>query len=277
VVLYVPPPPVLQQWRQSTRTAHPPSRLVNTFELGNHYVAYETLAVIPEPLEDHPLIVFTATSADPDTMYLHKAMREPDKEKFHEAMEMEVSAHTDTGNFIIVPRHKVPQGVLVIPAVWQMKRKRCISTREFYKWKARLNFDGSKQVKGDNFWETYAPVASWYTIRFTLAMSIISNWHTKQLDFVLAFPQADVKCDDMYMKIPRGFNISKYVALSLVLRDVLPLMGLVKEMQAFGFDCHVTAPKVHCRAFEDNSGALKMATVVHKSCPCWFPSFQIVR
>jgi hypothetical protein len=207
VVPYVPPPPVLQRRRQSTRTAHPPSRLVNTFEVGNHYVAYETLAVIPEPLEDHPLVAFTATSADPDTMYLHEAMREPDKEQFLEAMEKEVSAHTEAGNFIIVPRHKVPQGVLVIPAVWQMKRKRRISTREVYKWKARLNFDGSKQVKGVNYWETYAPVASWSTIRFILAMSIISNWHTKQLDFVLAFPQADVECDDMYMKIPRGFNI----------------------------------------------------------------------
>jgi hypothetical protein len=175
--------------------------------VGNHYVAYETLAVIPEPLEDHPLIAFTATSADPDTMYLHEAMREPNKEQFLAAMEKEVSAHTEAGNFIIVPRHKVPQDVLVIPAVWQMKQKRRISTREVYKWKARLNFDGSKQVKGVNYWETYAPVASWSTIRFILAMSIISNWHTKQVDFVLAFLQADVECDDMYMKIPRGFNI----------------------------------------------------------------------
>jgi hypothetical protein len=207
VVPYVPPPPVLQRRRQSTRTAHPPSRLVNTFKVGNHYVAYETLAVIPEPLEDHPLIAFTAMSADPDTMYLHEAMREPNKEQFLAAMEKEVSAHTEAGNFIIVPRHKVPQDVLVIPAVWQMKQKRRISTREVYKWKARLNFDGSKQVKGVNYWETYAPVASWSTIRFIPAMSIISNWHTKQLDFVLAFPQADVECDEIYMKIPRGFNI----------------------------------------------------------------------
>jgi hypothetical protein len=60
---------------------------------------------------------------------------------------------------------------------------------------------------------------------------------------------------------------AEYVSLSLALRDVIPLMGLVKEMQAFGFDCHAAAPKVHCRAFEDNSGALEMATVLHKSRP----------
>jgi hypothetical protein len=76
---------------------------------------------------------------------------------------------------------------------------------------------------------------------------------------------------------------SEYVALSLALRDVIPLMGLVKEMQAFGFDCHATtAPTVYCRAFEDNSGALEMATDSAQVPPkdeahkCGIPSFQIV-
>jgi hypothetical protein len=56
-------PPALRGRRQSTRKANPPPRLVNSFEVGNHYVAYETLAVIlPEPMEEHPLIGFTATA-----------------------------------------------------------------------------------------------------------------------------------------------------------------------------------------------------------------------
>jgi hypothetical protein len=63
-------------------------------------------------------------------MYLHEATREPDKEQIPEATEKEVSTHTEAGNFVIVPRHKVPQGILIIPAVCQMKRKRRISTRE---------------------------------------------------------------------------------------------------------------------------------------------------
>jgi hypothetical protein len=88
-----------------------------------------------------------------------------------------------------------------------MKRKRRISTREVYTWKARLKFDGSKQVKDINYWETYAPVASWSTIRFILTMAIISNWHTKQVDFVLTYTQAYVECDNMFMKVPHGFDI----------------------------------------------------------------------
>ena len=39
-----------------------------------------------------------------------------------------------------------------------------------------------------------------------LVLSAVNNWHTKQLDFVLAFPQALVTCD-LHMKIPKGFEI----------------------------------------------------------------------
>ena len=39
-------------------------------------------------LEHHPLLAYKATS-DPDTMYLHQAMKEPDKEQFLIAMEKE--------------------------------------------------------------------------------------------------------------------------------------------------------------------------------------------
>lgn len=38
-------------------------------------------------------------------------------------------------------------------------------------------------------------------------MTILSKWHAKQIDFVLAYTQADVEYDNMYMKVPRGFNI----------------------------------------------------------------------
>lgn len=39
-----------------------------------------------------------------------------------------------------------------------------------------------------------------------VVISILNDWHTRQIDFVLAFPQADVECD-IYMEIPPGFDI----------------------------------------------------------------------
>jgi hypothetical protein len=52
---------------------------------------------------------------------------------------------------------------------------------------------------------------------------------------------------------------SEYVALSQSLREVLPLMRLVKELSMAGFTMAAETPKIHCKVFEDNSGALEMA------------------
>jgi hypothetical protein len=35
-------------------------------------------------------------------------------------------------------------------------------------------------------------------------ISILKGWETRQIDFVLAFLQADVECD-IYMEVPMGF------------------------------------------------------------------------
>jgi len=36
-------------------------------------------------------------------------------------------------------------------------------------------------------------------------MAIVQGWHSKQIDFVMAYTQAEVKCN-MYMEIPKGFE-----------------------------------------------------------------------
>ncbi len=71
-----------------------------------------------------------AASADPDTMYYHEAMREPDRAEFIKAMEKEVKSHTENRVWELVPRSSVPPGIKILPAVWAMRRKRRIATRE---------------------------------------------------------------------------------------------------------------------------------------------------
>ncbi len=85
-----------------------------------------------------------------------------------------------------------------------MKRKRKIATQEIYKWKARLNIDGSKQE--EDFWEAFAPVASWSTIRLVLIVALIHGLDNRQINFVLAYTQAAVECK-LYMSIPKGFEV----------------------------------------------------------------------
>ena len=59
---------------------------------------------------------------------------------------------------------------------------------------------------------------------------------------------------------------SEYTGLSYALRDAIPIMQLIKEMKAHGFPIKNVTPKVHCKVFEDNSGAIEIANV-HKYRP----------
>ena len=45
------------------------------------------------------------------------------------------------------------------------------------------------------------------------------------------------------------------------MRDIIPLMELIKEMKDNGISCTGTVPKIHCTLFEDNHGAIKIATI----------------
>jgi hypothetical protein len=51
----------------------------------------------------------------------------------------------------------------------------------------------------------------------------------------------------------------EYVALSMSLRDVLPIVFLLDEMKCKNFQVICTVPHVYCKIFEDNSGSLKLA------------------
>ena len=74
--------------------------------------------------------------------------------------------------------------------------KRKILSREVYKWKARLNVHGGKQISyGVDYWETYAAALKWSLIRCFLMQAILNGRHIMPIDFVLAYPQADVECD----------------------------------------------------------------------------------
>jgi hypothetical protein len=52
---------------------------------------------------------------------------------------------------------------------------------------------------------------------------------------------------------------AEYIALSMSLRDVLPIMFLLNEMREKGFQVICMALNVYCKVFEDNSGALELA------------------
>ena len=60
---------------------------------------------------------------------------------------------------------------------------------------------------------------------------------------------------------------SEYIGISYALGEVIPIMELLREMRKLKFPIMKTTPKLHCKVFEDNSGALEMAKT-HKYRPC---------
>lgn len=138
-----------------------------------------------------------------DTMYFHEAMNAPDRDEFIKAIVKEVNDHIDGKHWEIMDEGDVPEGVEILDSVWSMKRKRDILTRKIYKWKARLNVHGGQQEFAVNFYETYAPVITWFAIRLLFTLLLLNNWFSRQIDFVLAYPQAEIEFDT-YMRLPHG-------------------------------------------------------------------------
>jgi hypothetical protein len=86
-----------------------------------------------------------------------------------------------------------------------MRHKHDLTTTKIIKHKARLNLHGGKQVCGINYFETYAPIVTWFTIRLMIVFGIIFCWALWQVDFVMAYPQAPAEMD-IYMELPQGIK-----------------------------------------------------------------------
>ena len=99
----------------------------------------------------------------------------------------------------------MPRGIKPIMAIWSFKTKR-YPYGTLNKHKARLCAHRVKHQWGINYWEKYAPVVNWVSVRFLLIISQLAGLETQALDFVLAFPQAQLDVT-VYMKITPGIDI----------------------------------------------------------------------
>ena len=140
------------------------------------------------------------------------------------AMDEELNLQMNNGNFEVVHHSKIPESTKILPMVWQMKRKRDIITNTVSKHKARLTIDSSKMKRGIHFDKTYAPVAVQSSVRLLFTLAIAFNWHTVQLDYVQAFPQAPAE-KPIYLKIPVGFKMSKGTPNDYALKVIHNIYG----------------------------------------------------
>ena len=76
------------------------------------------------------------------------------------------------------------------------------------KHKARTCAHGGMQRWGESYFETYAPVVNWLSVRLLLTLSVAMNLETHSIDFTMVHPQAKLK-NRVFMETPWGFKIEK--------------------------------------------------------------------
>ena len=81
-----------------------------------------------------------------------------------------------------------------IQAIWSFKCKR-YPDGTLNKHKAQLCVHGGMQQWGVSYWEAYSPVVNMLIVRLLLALCNIHGLESKSIDFILAFPQADLDVD----------------------------------------------------------------------------------
>jgi hypothetical protein len=131
-------------------------------------------------------------------------LKQEDHKQFFQAMEIELDDHEERKHWTVMERKDMPIGTKTIMAIWSFKRKR-FPDGTLNKHKARLCAHGGQQTWGIDYWDTYAPVVTWASVRLLLIVAKIHGLQSKSIDFVLDFPQADLDVP-VYMELPAGVN-----------------------------------------------------------------------
>ncbi len=82
----------------------------------------------------------------------------------------------DCNNWTLQKQREVPEDVQIVPSVWALRHKRDLTRNKVKSHKTKLNLHGGKQVYRMNYFETYAPVVTWFAIRLMFIFGIIFCW-----------------------------------------------------------------------------------------------------
>ena len=115
---------------------------------------------------------------------------------------VEVAAHKECVHWTMVPRSFLPVGAKTIRFIWWFKRKR-FPDGSLKKHKARICAHGGMQHWGENYWENYSSVVNMLRVGLLLSIAQIHGLNLRSINFVLAFPQADIDID-IRMELPVG-------------------------------------------------------------------------
>uniref|UniRef100_A0A803NS67 Reverse transcriptase Ty1/copia-type domain-containing protein n=1 Tax=Cannabis sativa TaxID=3483 RepID=A0A803NS67_CANSA len=136
-------------------------------------------------------------------------------------MDNEIDALEQNDTWIVV---LLPDGQHTISNKW-VYIKKYNPDGSLQRCKARLVAKGFTQQPGIDYFETYAPVAKFNTLKLLLALAAIKNWHLHHMDINNAFLHGDLQ-EDVYMKLPQGYTPKGVIPKNAVCKLKKSLYGL---------------------------------------------------
>ncbi|NCF91157.1 MAG: hypothetical protein GWQ05_09390, partial [Verrucomicrobiaceae bacterium] len=180
----------------------------------------------------HPLLLAAKTRKkfDPDNPNWMQAMNGPYAEEYWEAACVEMETLEKMDSWTVVDR---TSDMNVLPSTWAFKCKR-FPDGLIKKFKARFCARGDRQIEGVDFFETYAPVVMWTTIRLLLILECLLGLVSKQGDVTCAFLHAHLDDgEEVYLQMPRGFKQYSKNGREKVLKLKRCLYGLRQAPRSF--------------------------------------------
>jgi len=173
---------------------------------------------------------------DPDNPSYHQAMNGADVDSYVEAMKKEITQLVKQNTWKIVKRDTIPltpsgQKRTILKGTWAFKLKR-LPDGSPHKFKARFCCRGDMQVEGVDYFETYAPVVQWSTLRILFTLILDKGWTTRQVDYTNAFAQAELN-DEVYVEHPRDFAPKGRSKGETVLKLLKSLYGIKQAPRTF--------------------------------------------
>ena len=128
----------------------------------------------------------------------HKeAMRSSEATLWKEAEKAEYDSLIENKTWILVPR---PKDRKVVGNRW------VYDIKHDGRRKARLVALGYTQVWGQDYHETFSPVARFESIRYLLAHAALEDWEIESMDVKTAFLNGDLE-EEIYMEQPEGWVV----------------------------------------------------------------------
>ena len=140
-------------------------------------------------------------SALPDPQTVREAQQQPDWDHWQAAIERECKSLSDMGTYEIVPR---PDGKPLVDSKWVFVKK-FDQHGHLIKYKARLVARGFTQRPGQDYDETYAPVAARAILRLFSAIAASTGMQQGHIDVSSAYLWSDI-AEEIYLRPPAAFT-----------------------------------------------------------------------